>query len=63
MYLKEVGRAGLAQSVYWLSYGLFDRGSIPGMGWEFFSSPPRPDRFWCPPSHLSNWYWACFPRR
>jgi hypothetical protein len=21
-------------------------GSSPGRGWEFFSSPPRPDRFW-----------------
>jgi hypothetical protein len=25
-------------------YGLDDRGSIPDRGWEFFSSPPRPDR-------------------
>jgi hypothetical protein len=22
------------------------RGSSPGRGWEFFSPPPRPDRFW-----------------
>jgi len=21
-----------------------------GTGWEFFSSPPSPDRLWCPPS-------------
>jgi hypothetical protein len=26
-------------------------GSIPGRGWEFFSSPPRPDRLWV--SHYS----------
>jgi hypothetical protein len=30
--------------------------SIPGRGWEFFSSPPRPDRFWNPPSLQSNGY-------
>jgi hypothetical protein len=32
------------------------RGSSPGRGWEFLSSPPRPDRFWGPPSLLSNGY-------
>jgi hypothetical protein len=37
-------------------YGLDDRGSIPGRGWEFFSSAPRPDRYWGPPSLLSNRY-------
>jgi hypothetical protein len=26
------------------------RNSIPGGGWEFFSSPPRPERLWSPPS-------------
>jgi hypothetical protein len=31
-------------------------GSIPGEGWEFFSSPPCPDRLWIPPSLLSNGY-------
>jgi hypothetical protein len=25
-------------------------------GWEFFSSPPLPDRLWGPPSLLSNGY-------
>jgi hypothetical protein len=30
--------------------------SIPGRGWEFFSSPPRPERLWGPPSLLSNGY-------
>jgi hypothetical protein len=35
-------------------YGLDDRGSIPCRGWEFYSSPPRPDRPWDPPSLLSN---------
>jgi hypothetical protein len=40
-------------------YGLDDRGSrvsIPDGGWEFFSPPPRPDRFWSPPSLLSYGY-------
>jgi hypothetical protein len=31
-------------------------GSSPGWGWEYFSSPPRPDRLWGPPSLLSNGY-------
>jgi len=26
------------------------------MGWEFFSSLPRPDRFWGLPNLLSNGY-------
>jgi hypothetical protein len=30
--------------------------SIPGGDWEFFSSPPRPERPWGPPSLLSNGY-------
>jgi hypothetical protein len=37
-------------------YRLDDRGSIPGGGWEFFSSTPCPDRFWGPPSLISNGY-------
>jgi hypothetical protein len=47
-------------------YGLDDRGSggsIPGEVWEFFSSPSRPDRFWSPPSLLSNGYRELFPQR
>jgi hypothetical protein len=39
-----------------LSYGLDDLGSIPGGGWEFFSSPPLPERLWGPLSLLSNGY-------
>jgi hypothetical protein len=44
-------------------YGLDDRGSIPGGGYEFFSSTPCPDRLWGPPSLLSNGYWELFPLR
>jgi hypothetical protein len=36
------------------------RGSIPGGGWEFFSSPPRPERLWGPASLLSNGYQGLF---
>jgi hypothetical protein len=40
-FLKNCdGSVGIA-----LGYGLDDRGSIPGGCWEFFSSPPRPERF------------------
>jgi hypothetical protein len=48
--------AGLAQSEHWLGYGLEDRGSISGRGWEFLPSPSHPDRIRDPPSLLSNGY-------
>jgi hypothetical protein len=35
--------------------------SIPGGGWEFFSSSPRPYRLWGSPSLLSNGYRGLFP--
>jgi hypothetical protein len=41
-------------SVQWLVYRLEDRGSIPGRGRDFFSSPQCPDWLWDPPSFLSN---------
>jgi hypothetical protein len=44
-----------------LSYGLDDRGSIPCGFSEFFSSPPRPERLWGPPSLLANGYQGLFP--
>jgi hypothetical protein len=33
-----------------------------GGGWEFFSSPPRPEWLWGPPSLPSNGYQRLFPR-
>jgi len=36
-------------------------GSSLDRGWEFFSSPPRPDRLWGPPSFLSHGYREFFP--
>jgi hypothetical protein len=36
-------------------------GSNCGRGWEFLSSPPRPDRFWGPPNLLSNGYQGRLP--
>jgi hypothetical protein len=47
-------------------YGLNDQGSrvrfLGGGGsWEFYSSPPRPERLWGPSSLLSNGYQGLFP--
>jgi hypothetical protein len=36
-------------------------GSSPGRGWEFFSSPPPPNRLWNSHSLLSNGYREFFP--
>jgi len=38
-------------------------GSSLGTDWELFSSPPRPDRFWEPPSLLSKGYQRFLPWR
>jgi hypothetical protein len=35
---------------------IFDREYHESGGWEIFSSPPHPERFWGPPSLLSNGY-------
>jgi hypothetical protein len=44
-----------------LGYGLDIGGSSPGRSWEIFPSPPHPDRFWGPPSLLSNRNQGLFP--
>jgi hypothetical protein len=44
-----------------LGYGLDERSSIPGRGWEFFSSPLCPDWIWAPPSLPSSGYQGFFP--
>jgi hypothetical protein len=43
-----------------LRAGWWEGGSSPGRGSEFFSSPPRPELLWGPPS-LSNEYNGPFP--
>jgi len=56
-------RAGRDQPVQRLGYGLDDRYSIPGRSNDriCFSSPPRADRLWGPPSLLSNGYRRLIP--
>jgi hypothetical protein len=46
-------------------YGLHDGGVgvLVPVGARFFSSACRPDRFWSPPTFLSNGYRGLFPRR
>jgi hypothetical protein len=39
----------------------YDRGSITGRSWEFFSSQPRQERLWGLHSHLHNGYRVFFP--
>jgi hypothetical protein len=43
------------------STGWMIGGSSPGRGWEFFSSPPRPEPLWGPSSLLSHGYQGLFP--
>ena len=50
--------AVVAQGLQWLGYGpsnwwIADRGSFPGSGKRFFSSPKRPGWLWVLPSRLS----------
>jgi hypothetical protein len=53
LYYDKTKEPGLFNGIA-LGYGLDGRGSGPGRDFEFFSSPPCPDRFWSPPSLMSN---------
>jgi hypothetical protein len=61
--LPHKGTAGIAQSVYWLDYGLDIRGTMicfrKGKG--FKSCLQRPYRLWAPPNCLSNGYQLVVP--
>jgi hypothetical protein len=59
-YIIYIGRSRNSSVVYRWATGWMIGGSSPGSGWEFFSSPPRPDRLWGPPSLLPNGYQGLF---
>jgi hypothetical protein len=44
-----------------LGYGLNDRLSILGRGWDVFFSSPRPDRFWSPAKFPVQFLSGSFP--
>jgi hypothetical protein len=50
---------GMATRIRAVRSGFY--GSIPGRGWEFFSSSSRPERLRGPPSLLSNGYQGLLP--
>jgi hypothetical protein len=50
-----------SSDVYCWVTGMAVGGSSPCKGWEFFSSPPCPNRLWVPPSLLSNGYQGLLP--
>jgi len=47
----------IARIAHW-AMGWTIGSSSPGSGWEFFSSPPHPDRLW---AHLSSECKGIFP--
>jgi hypothetical protein len=54
--IKETTRNRDSSVVQRWAKGWMIGGSRPGRGWEFFSSPPHPDRLWGSPSLLPNGY-------
>jgi hypothetical protein len=48
------GRGTKFRNIIKMSFWMIG-GSIPGVGWEFFSSPPRPDRLWGPTQTPIRW--------
>jgi len=44
-----------------LGYTLDDRGFESRQGWEFFSSPPRPEQLWDPPASYPMGTGGSFP--
>jgi hypothetical protein len=62
VFYKLYQQMSLYLNVYRWATGWMIGCSSPGRGWEYFSSP-RPDRFWGPPSLLSNAYQGLFPWR
>jgi hypothetical protein len=61
-FLRHCSGAGIAQWYSCWATGWMIGGSSPGMVWEFFSSPPRPDRLWGLPASYSVGTGDSFPR-
>jgi len=53
-------KAGVVQSLHGLSYGLDDRGSIPGRRQGMFYSPQHPYQLWVLPTLLDKWVLQAF---
>jgi hypothetical protein len=58
VYCHENGTLYVFQFV---TINIINTNNLGWGGWEFLSSPPRPERLWGPPSHLSNGNQVLFP--
>jgi hypothetical protein len=60
-HIYDIVRSWVSSIGLAMGYGLGGRGSIPGRGKRFISTPQRPHRLWGLPSVLSNGNRGLFP--